>query len=172
MRVRQLTGPDDVRAILRVHARAWREAYSDILPEETIEQVIDPDPDTDHIDERFSTLWSDRDHVFLVESQGDVRGYAYFRWGSPTKSFVTGDEAGLKEIYVDPSWWGHGLGTELLDRGLDRIPDHITALKLEALAENDIGASFYAARGFTRTDTRELEIGAETYPTAIWTKPL
>ena len=172
MRVRRIAGREDIRAILEVHARAWRAAYSDILPDETIEQVVDSDPDPEHVDDRYSRLWPDRDRVFVAEADGFVRGYAYFRWGSPTKPFVEEDEAGLKEIYVDPSWWGQGLGTALLDRGLDRLPDGLDALKLEALAENDIGASFYRARGFTRTDTRELEIGSETYPTAIWTKPL
>ncbi len=172
MRVRRIEDREDVRAILDIHARAWRAAYGDFLPAEAIEGIIDPDLDPDHVDQRYSTFMEDNDRAFVAERDGEVVGYAYFRWGSETKPFVGAAEAGLKEIYVDPAHWGSGVGTALLERGLNRLPDSCTTLKLEALAENAVGASFYEARGFERADRSEVRIGDEDWPTIIWSRPL
>jgi len=73
MRIRRIAGREDIRAILEVHARAWRAAYSDILPDETIEQEADSDPDPEHVEDRYSRLWPVRDRVFVAEADGVVR---------------------------------------------------------------------------------------------------
>lgn len=169
MEVRSLGDRDDIRGILTVHAHAWQAAYDEILPRAAIDRAVDPDPDKDHIEDRYDTLWPDRDGVFIAERDETVVGYAYFRWGSDTKPFVGPDEAGLKEIYVHPAHWGSGIGTALLDRGIDRLPGRMTALKLEAFADNEIGSAFYDARGFERTGGGSIEILDDSYPTDIWT---
>ena len=93
------------------------------------------------------------------------------RWGAEnTKSFVGPDEADLKAIYVHPDWWGEGVGTALLDRGLDALPDRVETVRLEAFADNDVGARFYEVRGFERVETSETEIAGETYPVAIYAR--
>lgn len=172
MRVRSLEDRDDIRGILSVHARSWRVAYDPILPDSAIDRVIDPDPDHEHIEDRHAELYPDRDRVFLAEDDGGIVGYAYVRWGSETKPFVGPDEAGLKEIYVDPDCWGQGIGTALLTRCLDRLPDRLTALKLEALARNEVGSSFYSARGFEHIGTDQVEIGDQSFETHIWSLDL
>lgn len=172
MRIRLLQDRDDIRGLLTVHAQAWKAAYNEILPQEAIDRVVDPDPGQDHIDTRYDTLWPDRDRVFIAEQAEAVVGYANFRWGSETKPFVGEEEAGLKEIYVHPDHWGNGIGTALLGRGLARLPNRITALKLEAFSDNDVGAAFYDARGFERTGGGRVEILDGSYPTDIWTRRL
>jgi len=97
-----------------------------------------------------------------------VRGDIYLRWGDETKAFVNEEEAGLKEIYTHPDYWGEGIGTSLLQHGLDLLPDSISAVKLEMLSGNTVGQRFYEARGFERTGSSEFEIGDEAYPTDIY----
>jgi len=92
--------------------------------------------------------------------------------GGGTKEFVGPKEAGLKEIYVDPEVWGQGVGTALLERGLEVLPEHVEAVTLEMLAGNDVGAGFYEARGFEKTGASEAEIGDATYRTVIYSLEL
>lgn len=170
--IRALRGPEDVRGLIRVHGRAWREAYRDILPESVLAQVV-VHPMDEQVRERYEDLREDRDGVLLaVDEAGTARGYAYFRWGEETKPFVGPDEAGLKEIYLDPDYWGRGIGTRLLECGIERLPETVRRLKLETFAANDVGRGFYEARGFERVAENEVEIGGDTYPTIVYERAL
>ncbi|WP_436345219.1 N-acetyltransferase family protein [Natronorubrum sp. FCH18a] len=167
MQLRHLQGPADARAIVRINALAWRAAYDDLLPTDVLEQ-FDPDPPDEAVREYAARLRDDRDGIVLADADGAARGYSYFRWGDDTKSFVGPSEAGLKEIYVEPDYWGEGVGTALLERGLECLPPSIDRVRLEMLDGNDVGRRFYDARGFERTGSAEFEIAGEWYPTAIY----
>ncbi|WP_241658359.1 N-acetyltransferase [Halorubrum sp. BOL3-1] len=100
-----------------------------------------------------------------------VTGFVDVRWGEETtKPFVGRGEAGVKAVYVRPDRWGRGIGTAPLERGLDALPDRVDTVRLEALAENDVGAGFYEARGFERTDAIERDIAGEPRALDVWTK--
>jgi len=172
MEIRPLRGPADVRGVVRAHGRAWREAYESILPEEVLDQVV-VDPTEEQVRARNEDVREDRDGFLVaVDDGGTVRGYAYLRWDEDTKDFVGAGEAGLKEIYVHPDYWNRGVGTGLLERGIERLPDAVDRLKLEVFADNDLGRGFYEARGFEPVDQSEVEIGGESYPTAIYARAL
>lgn len=173
MEIRRLDveGTADVRAITRINALAWREAYADLLPDDVIAQ-LGADPSDEQLREMADRLEHELDGIHLAESDGAARGYSYVRWGEETKDFVGENEAGLKEIYVEPEYWGQGIGTALLERGLERVPADIERVRLEMLDGNEVGHRFYAARGFDRTGTSEFEIAGEAYPTAIYTLEL
>lgn len=169
MRTRHLEDADDVRATIRINALAWREAYSEILPEDVL-TGIDGEPSEEHVQEAFEDRRDDRDRILVAEDDdGTVRGYIYMRWGEGTKSFVGDDESELQEIYVHPDYWGRGIGTKLLERGLELVPEDITRIRLEMLSDNDVGHLFYESRGFDRTGTDEVEIAGESYSTEIYT---
>lgn len=169
MRVRRLERREDVAEAIRVNNEAWRAAYDDLLPEEVVRELTG-DPSEEMVDSLFERRREHRDGFLVAEDDGGVvRGYAYFRWGDDeTKEFVGPDEAGLKEIYVEPDYWGRGIGATLLERGLEILPDDTTALKLEMLSGNRVGERFYEARGFERTGTAEEEIGGDVYRTDIY----
>ncbi|QLK27394.1 GNAT family N-acetyltransferase [Natrinema zhouii] len=171
MEIRRFEGEADARAVARVNALAWREAYDDLLPDELLANR-DPDPPDERVREFADRLRDDRSGVFVATADGAVRGYCYVRWGEETKSFVGETEAGLKELYVEPDYWGNGLGTALLERGLERLPSHVDRVRLETLEGNDVAHRFYDARGFERTGSAAFEIGGELYPTAIYTLEL
>lgn len=172
MEIRQIETPGDVRGVLRVHQRAWRRAYSDLLPADVIDgltvQLSDAEA-TRYLEEVRAPK-----HAFLVavDEDGTIRGYAHLRWGPRPKPFVDPDQAGLKELYVDPEAWGNGIGTALLNAGIDRLPQNIQALTLEMLAGNDRADAFYRSRGFERIGTAETEIDGDRYPTVLYTRSL
>lgn len=160
----------EIRQLIRAHGLSWREAYDDILPESVLDAMtVDPTPE--EVEGWAEGFGDDDSAVFVAVVDGTVRGFVDVRWGAEnTKSFVGPDEADLKAIYVHPDWWGEGVGTALLDRGLDALPDRVETIRLEAFADNDVGARFYEARGFERADAAETEIAGETYPTAIYAR--
>ncbi|GAA0543763.1 GNAT family N-acetyltransferase [Halorubrum ejinorense] len=143
MEVRRPTDETDIEESIRVHGLAWRAAYDEILPEAVLDETtVDPTPEdvrswTDRLDD------GDRGVVFVAVDDGVVCGFVDVRWGAEnTKPFVGADEAGVKAIYVRPDRWGEGIGSALLDRAIDAVPDRVEAVRLEAFAENDVGARF------------------------------
>ena len=170
MEVRRLADEADVEEVIRVHGLAWRAAYDDILPESVLDETT-VEPTREEVRE-----WADRfddgdGAVFVAVDDGVVRGFVDVRWGEEnTKPFVGPDEAGVKAIYVHPDRWGAGIGSALLDRGIDALPEDIEAVRLDAFADNDRGARFYEARGFERTDTRTVEVAGAEYPLDVWVR--
>lgn len=172
MEIKPLETPTEVYGALMVNNLAWREAYQDLLPDEVIDRVP-AEPPEEHVEELYDSVGGDEE-VFLVavDEAKYVRGYIYVRWGDETKEFVGETEAGLKEIYVHPEWWGQGIGTALLDEALDMLPSSIEAIRLEMLAGNEDAHEFYLARGFELAGHSEFSIGGEPYPTDIYVRSL
>lgn len=91
-------GPEDAAGIARVHVRAWRWAYGDIL---------DPGTLADLSEGEFAERWSEpladpATQVWVAEVDGAVSGFASVRDGE------------LTALYVDPAAQGAGVGTSLL----------------------------------------------------------
>jgi ribosomal protein S18 acetylase RimI-like enzyme len=161
MDVQQLGGQADVRGLMRVHGLAWREAYAGLLPDEILQQQS-ADPSDEEVQHWSEELRQNRNGVLVATDTNEtIRGFADIQWSE--------DEAELKAIYVEPDYWGQGIGTALLERCLELFPDGVDTLRLEMLSDNETGREFYEARGFERTGTSEHEIGDESYPTDIYT---
>lgn len=175
MRVRPLESREDVRELLVAHGRSWDAAYAGLLPAAVIEQVAVEDPDDELVEshyERLSGYGEDRVLV-AADDGGTVRGYAVCLWGeNETKDSVRDGEAELKELYVDPDYWGQGIGTALLEAGIERLPDDINSLALEVLEGNDVGVGFYEARGFDHDGMAAFEVDGDRYPTRVYRKPV
>ncbi|AGB17272.1 acetyltransferase [Halovivax ruber XH-70] len=173
MHVRQYEDRSDARAIARIQARAWMDAYADLLPADVLASQS-PDPDDETVAGWHQSLTANRQGVLLaVDETGERLGFADFRWGdAETKAFVDENEAGLKSIYVDPDSWGNGVGTALLERGISILPEAVETLRLEMLEGNEIGHEFYRAKGFEVTDEASHEIGDEAYPTLVYSLEL
>ena len=172
MRVRRFEGRADVPGIIRVHTASWRAAYDGLLPEDVLDGLAEEPTDED-VERWLEGLEANADGVLVGLVDDAVRGFADIRWGDvETKAFVGEDEAGLRAIYVDPEHWGEGLGTVLLERGIEVLPVDVEALRLEMLAGNDVGHRFYEARGFELTGTTEFEIGGEAFDSVIYSRAL
>lgn len=168
MDIEPLTDREAVADAIRAHGAAWQAAYDDILPAEVLSRVT-VEPTDEDIDEWLARLPSadDLGVALGVSVSGAVRGYIYVRW-TETKDFVDLGEAGLKEIYVHPDYWGAGLGTTLLGAAFERLPPEIDGVALETLAENEVGRNFYESRGFRADGRGESTIGEQSYETVIY----
>jgi len=162
----------DVEGLIRVHGLAWREAYDGILPD-GVRNAQPVDPTAEDVDRWRVRLGDPRADAFVAVVDGGVRGFVDVRWGDAnTKSFVGENEAELKAIYVRPDSWGDGIGTALLDRGLDALPDRIATIRLETLADNATGVRFYEARGFERVDATTRTFAGDEYPVDVYARGL
>lgn len=172
MEIRPLNNDEAVRGAIEARGRAWQEAYGDLLPDPALDRVT-VDPGAEEV-----RTWRDRlpdtDDAAVargVRVSGRVRGYVFVRRAG-TKEFVGPDEAGLKELYVHPDWWGGGLGTGLLGAAVDALPPTVDGLALETLADNDLGRGFYESRGFVADGRDELDIAGDSYETVIYRRPV
>lgn len=171
MEIRPIEDAADVRDVVRVNARAWRAAFGGVVPEAVLE-AFDAELTDAEAEAALEAKQGDREAFLVAEREsadGTVVGYAHLRWGEETKAFVQAGEAGLTELYVHPDHWAEGVGTALLDRGLERLPASVDLVRLETLADNEIGREFYEARGFEQTGTTETEVAGETLPAVVYT---
>ncbi|MCO8266500.1 GNAT family N-acetyltransferase [Haloferax sp. AB510] len=181
---------EEARGVQRVNARCWVEAYDHILPENVLP---DPSPDAPaeeslrgRLDYANSLVDADTGRYALavapdkceptsgtetVEAEAVV-GFAAVRWGDEAKTFVGDDDAGLWLLYVDPSRWGEGIGTALLDAVIAEVPERHDRLVLETFAENTAARGFYQASGFEVVEKIETEVGDETYPAVVMARTL
>ena len=168
MELRTLDTRDAVRGAIRAHGSAWREAYADILPEAVLSRVtVDPTQlEIDQWRDRFPGE-DDPGIAYAIAVRETVQGYIYVRWDE-TKPFVHPHEAGLKELYVHPDWWGGGLGTSLVSHALSELPPEIEGVALDTLADNEVGRSFYESRGFRASGRGSIDIGDNSYETVIY----
>jgi len=143
--------PADVEAIVDLAARTWRAAYGEILREETIDAAL----------AEWYTPEGTREAIeseevgYFVATDGEVVGYVSGHAGDTT--------ARLGAIYVAPDRWGGGIGTRLLERFEGYCRDRgCEQIEFEVLADNDIGQSFYRARGYGPVETQAVDLFEET----------
>lgn len=176
---------------MAVNVRAWQAAYDHILPDEVLsgmsvphEEYLrerEPDPLAEDFPGEFLVAVDEGfDHPSappepLDEAAPDpmdgVVGFAAVHWGH-LETFVPDGGAELRAIYVLPSLWGEGIGTRLLDRTVECIPDGYDPLALQVFSANEPSRTFYEARGFAATGESTYEVAGETYPTTVYERPL
>ncbi|MFC7044516.1 GNAT family N-acetyltransferase [Halobacteriaceae archaeon GCM10025711] len=157
--------PADARAIRRVAREAWHAAYDGILGASTVDEAVDEWYNPERLAESAATA----DHVFLVAAAGDdVVGFTH---GGPWQE--EGSTAELYRLYVRPGYWGHGVGTRLLDAAGARLRERgYDRLRLVVFADNDVGVTFYETRGFERVAEHRDRVAGEEYPEYVYERAL
>lgn len=144
---------DDVSAVARVAERGWRAAYGDCLSRETIDEALGTWYDPSTLRGRIER----EEGLFVVgERDGEVVGYAS---GAPDDGRTV---ATLGAIYVDPDWWGMGVGGALLEAFESWCRRHgYRTIRFRVVAGNDRAASFYRSRGYEAVDEVDAELFGE-----------
>jgi ribosomal protein S18 acetylase RimI-like enzyme len=149
----------DAAQLADVHAEAWREAYSGIIPALTLERMIV---------RRSGVWWRDvlgRRPILVLDVGGTVAGYASF---APGNSRGNPGAAEVQELYLRPEYQGIGLGARLFRAVLKRIKARGYARVLvRALADNDRANGFYARYGGKIVARTDETLGGRTLP-CIW----
>ena len=133
----------DADEVARVHVHSWQAAYRGLLPEAYLDALRpedrashyrfeDPDPDTP---------------LTLVALEGSaITGFATI---GPYADEP--DETGeLYGLYVDPPFWGTGVGRSLIATARDRLRDReCSRAVLWVLAGNERAERFYRIDGWS-----------------------
>lgn len=131
----------EASAIADVHVASWKEAYSDLLPEDYFSE--------EYIEGR-RRMWQHvlghpRDDVVVrvAEAEGEIVGFA---WTGPGEG-IGGEEAPRERwiyaIYILSAHYGTGIGQALLDEALGDGPAMLWVAK-----ENLRATAFYLRNGF------------------------
>jgi ribosomal protein S18 acetylase RimI-like enzyme len=143
--------PEDARAIARVHAETWREAYEHVFGAERLASVT--------VDARLEQ-WE----RILTIGQSDV--FVAAAADDPAEGIVgfvsTGDsrdadaEAELFAIYVLPDAWGSGAGSALMRAGVEAMRLRASGdAVLWVLDDNPRARRFYEREGWTLDGERK-----------------
>lgn len=160
MEIREAT-PDDSDAIRSIAHDSLRSTYTDFIDEATVDEAVNQWYD----DEALTGLF-ESEHAFLILAVEDGDPVAF------SQSELVGEGHAVGRIlwlHVVPDARGHGIGVRLLVRTREELrssgADEVRGLVLE---DNEGGNRFYAEHGFDRVDTREVEIGNETFREAVY----
>jgi GNAT superfamily N-acetyltransferase len=138
------------RPLLRSHVRAWQTAYAHLFPAERLAELSVERRAEQH---RESP-------PLVVEEAGRIVGFVSV--GTSRDDDADGE---LFAIYVDPEYWGRGVGRELIAAGEERLRElgHAVAI-LWVLDDNPRGRRFYERAGWRHDGTtrpiRSLGIAA------------
>ncbi len=127
---------DEAETLLAIQRGACVDAFAHIFPPERY-----PFPDDD-----VRALWRD------ALSDPRIDAYVAEVAGAPIGS-VSVDEEWLRTLYVLPSHWSHGVGSELHDHALARMRERgAVRARLWTLEDNWPARRFYERRGWQLTD--------------------
>jgi GNAT superfamily N-acetyltransferase len=149
----------DALQLADVHAVAWREAYSGIIPALTLERMI----------VRRSAPWwravLSRRSILVLDVGGTVAGYASF---APAHGRVRPGAAEVQELYLRPEYQGIGLGLRLFSAVLKRVKARgFRRVLVRALSDNDRATGFYTRRGGKLVARSEESLGGKELP-CVW----
>lgn len=171
MHVRPAT-PGDAAAIHHVSVASCRAAYTEALadPEPFLTRVRDPLRE-ENLREKLARTADDDRVVYLVGVDDGIVGFVQVLVGERTPEAISANTAYLKSLYVHPDHWRRGIGSDLLEAALARLPDNIERVRLDVLAANEAGRRFYEAQGFEPVGRGSFEAGGRSYETVVYARP-
>lgn len=155
---------EDARALGEIHVGSWQQAYRGLIPDDFL----------DGLDVERRVAWfADRigggDLVLATEDAGGLVGFCS---AGPARAEPGWGE--IYAIYLLPSAWGTGLGSQLLAEAERRLSaEGFTQALLWVLVDNRRARAFYERHGWSSTDrTEDLEIGGVTVAEVRYDKDL
>ncbi|MFB6191396.1 MAG: N-acetyltransferase family protein [Candidatus Nanohaloarchaea archaeon] len=149
----------DAEQIREVAVKSWHDAYSHLLPDDTIDDIVDRWYSVEQLKDEI------QDPVFYVAVSGDrVIGFVH--------ATVKGDIAELHRIYLDPEYQRKGFGSALLGKAEEELRPRAEKMELEVLKENKKGISFYRKKGFRTQYTETAELSGEEVEQKVMEKEL
>ena|SRR5437868_4202185 len=107
--------PEDAMAVARVHVRSWQAAYRTLLPEDYLQQLR-PEDRAQKYD--FASLDPLTPRTIVASEDGLIQGFATT---APSREAHLPDHGELCALYVDPEYWGQGLGVALVSAARARL---------------------------------------------------
>jgi GNAT superfamily N-acetyltransferase len=139
--------PGDALAVAGVHVRSWQAGYRTLLPADYLDRLRPQDRAQRY---RFDILDPRQPATMVAVDAGAIVGFATT---SPARDPDASDLGELCALYVDPDWWGRGIGAALVTAARARL----VALGFGhaivwVLAGNARAERFYRIDGWTPDD--------------------
>lgn len=144
--------PRDALAVARVHIRSWQVAYRKLMPADYLDQLR-PEDRAKKYD--FGNLDPLKPQTIIASESGSILGFV--TTGQAQESTMP-DFGELFALYVDPEYWGRGIGVALISAARARLFDlGFRSAVLWVLAGNVRAERFYlkdhwAPDGIWRTE--------------------
>ena len=151
--------PEDVPAIARAQVRSWQAAYERIMPADHLATLSV---------EKREALWrellSRSAPELLVAKENDyIIGFIAF--GRCRDQDAAASTAEIWSVYVIPSHWAQGVGTQLWKQARERMIElGYHSVSLWVLADNTRATQFYDRIGFDLDEesAKDVVIGGKT----------
>ncbi|MGA4518653.1 GNAT family N-acetyltransferase [Solibacillus silvestris] len=127
---------EDIPQVQDVAKKSWNATYEGIIPFEIQEKFLKVAYNNDRMKQRL-----ERSFLFVAEIDSNVVGFANF---SPVND---DGKAELGAIYLYPEYQGKGIGSALLQKGINEL-EGVEEIYINVERDNEIGKSFYDAKGF------------------------
>lgn len=133
----------DIPAVQAIAKKTWSATYEGIIPSKIQENFLNAAYSTERMIYRLN-----HSLLLVAEVKERVVGFANY-------TFVNSKgEAELGAIYIYPEFQGAGIGTALLVEGVNEL-EGIKEIYIDVEEDNEIGKTFYEARGFQVVRTFE-----------------
>ncbi len=143
---------EDATEIAGVHVRSWQVGYRGLMSDAYLDGLRPED--------RMAQYTLDSTEpgtpATIVAAVGSViRGFATI---GPSRSDGSGDEGELYALYVDPAYWGHGVGRLLMEEARARLAGRgFGEAILWVLLGNERAIRFYDVDGWQPDGYRRRE---------------
>jgi GNAT superfamily N-acetyltransferase len=105
----------DAMDVARVHVRSWQAAYRGLLPDEYLDALKPEDRAARYTFENPDTA---KPWTIVAEVDGFIAGFATT---APARDADAEGCGELCALYVDPDYWGRGIGAELIKGARARL---------------------------------------------------
>jgi GNAT superfamily N-acetyltransferase len=144
--------------VAQVHVRSWQAAYRGLLPDEYLDGLR-PEDRAARYDFATEDVRAPATMVAIDDDVGNEHQILGFATTSPARDADVPEDGELCALYVDPEWWGRGVGATLIAAARARLVDQgfrnavLWLLNGNARADRFYRVDGWAPDGLSRTDT-------------------
>ena len=148
---------NDAKILGEIHSASWREAYKGIIPDEILNSFT-PERRESYFQRALSEGWEEDAIIF-----NGNQALGLICIGKSRDPDLTADYGEIWGIYLLPEYWNQGIGSTLIDWGIDELKKRgYSRVSLWVLEENMHACSFYERKGFRHDGAKkDIRIGAE-----------
>ncbi len=130
---------DDAETLFAIHRESAMAAYTHVFPPDRYEF-----PDKE-MRRHWNAALSDPETEVVI---GELRGTAV--------GFATVSPGWLRNLFVVPAEWGHGVAPAIHDEAIERLREHGPMARLWVLEANERARAFYERRGWRHDGERAM----------------
>jgi RimJ/RimL family protein N-acetyltransferase len=145
---------NDAKALGEIHSKSWYHAYKGIVPDKILENLS-----SQKMQKRFEGAINKSEENAIIFKNNKPVGFIYIgKCRDEDKPNTCGEVWG---IYLHPDYWNMGIGTKLINWGLNELKNrNFNQITLWVLEENTNARKFYEKIGFKHDGTaKEIILG-------------